>query len=390
MLFASGTMAFQYYAQMWLVYDLTDKIWIMGMLGGVRGLAILVFGLYGGALADRLDRRRLLFITQTLALLCNLAVGLLAVSGAINLPLFFLLVFLGSANGSIDGPIRQALIPELVDHQHIPNAVALTTAVGLGSFALTPVLAGYVIEWIGTGGAYLVSTLGNLGVLVALTMLHYRGEARAAAREPVLHTIREGIRFGRRHTLVFWIILLNFVIAAFGFSLFMGPIVKWAGDVLFLSPAQYGLLESVWGIGTLAAAVYLSYVVAIHRPGRAFVVGGLVFGLSLILFGLVRSLPLAAFAYLINGAAWTVASIASTAVIQSIVPNEVRGRVMSLLMINGAIAQMHALLLGYLADFMTIELLLPAAAVVCTVLIAVFALVVPPLRHLDREILGSE
>ena len=384
MLFASGTMAFQYYAQMWLVYQVTQSAWALGMLGGVRGLAMLLFGLYGGALADRMDRRRLLLVTQTLSLAVNLVLGVMVISGSIELWLVFSLIFLGSATASVDAPIRQALIPELVPHKNIPNAVALTTAAQLGSFALTPVLAGIVIAGLGPGAAYLLSTLGNLGVLAALKSLHYRGILTAAHREPVLLTIRDGFAYARRHHIILWIILLNFVTAALGFALYLGPIVKWANLMLGLGPAGYGLLEAFWGMGTLAASFTLSYVGEIRRPGRILVMGALMFALSLLLFGLTRSLPVAAFAYLLNGAAWTASSIASGAIIQSMVANEIRGRIMSLFMINGALAQMNALALGAVADVVGMEMMLPGAATLCTLLVFLLAVFVPTLRRLDE------
>ncbi|HJN52749.1 MAG: MFS transporter [Pseudomonadales bacterium] len=384
MLFASGTMAFQYYAQMWLIYDLTDSAWVLGALGAVRGLATLLFGLYGGALADRMDRRKLLLLTQTISMLVNMSIGLLVISGAVQLWLVFVLIFVGSATASLDAPVRQALLPELVPQQHIPNAVALTTAAQMGSFAVTPVLAGYVIAGLGSGGAYLLSTIGNVGVLVALWMLHYRGRSTSARHEPLLLTIRRGIDYGRRQPIILWIICLNFVTAAFGMALYNGLITKWAGDVLLLDPAGYGLLASTWGVGTLAASFTLSYMGEIRHLGRILILGSLFFGVSFLLFGLTRSLPVAGFAYLINGIAWTAASIASTAIIQSIVPNEVRGRVMSLFMINGAVANMNSLVLGGVADQIGMELLLPGSSLLCSVLVVLLVMTVPVLRRLDH------
>lgn len=387
MLFASGTMAFQYYAQMWLIYDLTESAWVLGALGAVRGLATLLFGLYGGALADRMDRRKLLLATQTVSMLVNLSIGLLVISGQVQLWLVFVLIFIGSATASLDSPVRQALIPELVPRQHIPNAVALTTAAQMGSFAITPVLAGFVIASIGSGGAYLLSTIGNAGVLVALWMLHYRGRSTRARHEPLLLTIRSGIDYGRKEPVILWIICLNFVTAAFGMALYNGLITKWAADVLLLDPASYGLLAATWGIGTLAASFTLSYMDEIRHLGRVLILGSFFFGLSFVLFGLTRSLPLAGFAYLINGMAWTAASIASTAIIQSMVPNEVRGRVMSLFMINGAVANMNSLILGGVADVIGMELLLPGSSLICTVLVALLVMTVPVLRRLDDILL---
>ncbi len=384
MVFASGTLAFQYYAQMWLIYSITGSAWILGGLGAVRGLATLLFGLYGGALADRMDRRKLLFVTEIVALIVAAALGLMVVLGFTSLPVIFFLIFIGAAAGSIDAPIRQALIPELVPERHIPNAVALTTAAMMGSFAVTPILAGFVIDGIGPGGAYLVSTLGNVGILVALMLLRYRGEPRAARHEPVWVTIHSGISYVRGQSVILWIILLGFITGAFGFTLFHGLIAKWAGDVLGMAPGQYGLLAATWGVGTLAASWFMSWRGDIRRHGRIFVIGSFLFGLSFLAFGLARSIPLAGLAYLINGAAWTAASISGTALVQQIVPNEVRGRVMSLFMLSGAIAQVNALLLGFGADLIGMETLLIGSTILCTVLVAVVIVLVPTLRHLDR------
>lgn len=385
MVFASGTLAFQYYAQMWLIYSITGSGWILGGLGAVRGLATLIFGLYGGALADRMDRRKLLFITEIVALLVAAALGLLVVLGVTSLPLIFLLIFIGAAAGSIDAPIRQALIPELVPQRHIPNAVALTTAAMMGSFAITPILAGLVIDSIGPGGAYLVSTLGNVGILVALLMLRYRGVARAARHEPVLLTITTGLRWVRGQSVVLWVILVGFITGAFGFALFHGVIAKWAGEVLGMSPGQYGMLAATWGVGTLGASYFMSWKGDIHRHGRIFIVSSFLFGLSFLAFGLARSIPLAGLAYIINGATWTAAGISGTALVQKIVPNEVRGRVMSIFMLSGAVAQINAVLLGFGADVFGMETLLIGATLLCTILVMTVVLLVPSLRHLDRR-----
>lgn len=384
MLFASGTLAFQYYAQMWLIYSITESAWILGGLGAARGFATLLFGLYGGALADRMDRRKLLFLTETVALIVAVALGLMVILGVTSLLLIFFLIFVGSAAGSIDAPIRQALIPELVPEQHIPNAVALTTAAYMGSFAVTPILAGLVIDAIGPGGAYLVSTIGNVAILVALMQLRYRGAPQAARHEPVLETIRTGVAFVAKQSVILWIILLGFITGAFGFALFHGLIAKWAGDILGMTPGEYGLLAATWGVGTLLASYFISWRGEIRRHGQLFVVGSFLFGLSFLVFALARSIPLAAFAFVINGAAWTTASISGTAIVQRIVPNEVRGRVMSLFMLSGAIAQVNALVLGFIADFLGVVTLVVGATFLCTVLIAVAIVLVPTLRHLDR------
>ncbi|MBQ76576.1 MAG: hypothetical protein CMQ20_16345 [Gammaproteobacteria bacterium] len=383
MLFASGTMAFQYYAQMWLIYSITDSSWTLGLLGAIRGIATLLFGLYGGALADRMDRRLLLILTETIALIVSLVLGVMVILGYQSLWLIFTLIFIGAATASIDAPIRQALIPELVPQQQIPNAVALTTAAQMGSFAVTPILAGFVIDAIGPGGAYVVSTLGNVGIVVVLLMLNYRGVVRVAASEPVVTSIKYGVTYVRTQSRIMWIIVLMFFASAFGFALFHGPIARWAGDILGLAPGQYGLLAATWGVGTLIASYCLSAVSGVRHLGKILVTGALLFGASFLMFGLVRSIPLAAIAYFINGAAWTCASISATSLVQREVSNEVRGRVMSLFMISGAIAQMNSLLLGFAADLVGMSVMLPSAGLLCTLAVLLLLMFVPALRNLD-------
>lgn len=386
MLVASGTMAFQYYAQMWLIYSLTRSALLLGILGATRGAAMLLFGLYGGALADRMDRRTLLLLTESVALAVNATLGGMAISGAIELWQAFGLIFVGAATMSVDAPIRQALIPELVPQQHIPNAVALTTAARMGTFALTPVLAGSVIDALGPGGAYAASTFGNVVVIVALLALNYRGRSTEARRESVLRNIRDGVAYARRDRTVLWIIVVMFTIGALGMAIYTSLIAKWAKEVLGLEPGQYGALASVWGIGTLVVSYTLAFVGSIPHKGKIFLLGSIGFGLSFVLFGFARWLPLAGFAYLVNGAAWTGANIASTAIVQSTVPNEVRGRVMSLYMINQSVSQMNGVSLGAIANVVGMEVLVPGTTILCTGAVTFLALSVPTLRQLDRRL----
>ncbi len=386
MLFSSGTMAFQYYAQMWLLYSLTESVLLLGALGVVRGLSSLLFGLYGGALADRMDRRKLLLATIVVSLSVNAAIGFGAVAGVIQLWQVFALIFIGSATASVGGPIRQALIPELIPPEDIPNAVALTTAARMGAFALAPITAGIVIDAVGPGAAYALSPLGNVISFVALFALRYRGQSTAARREPVGRSIVEGLTYVRRQRVILWIVVATFVSSALGFSLYTSLIVKWAGEVLNMEPGQYGRLATMWGIGTLGASYLLAFLVDIPQRGRIFVFGSIAFAASFAVFGLTRSLPLAGAAYLVNGAAWTSANIASTAIVQSVVHNEVRGRVMSIFMINSAVAQMSGIVLGAIAGVVGMAVLLPGVTILCTAVLVVLWAAVPTLRQLDRRL----
>lgn len=390
MLLASGTSAFQYYAQIWLIYSLTESALVLGLLGATRGVAMLTFGLYGGALADRIDRRRLLMATSVVTLIVNATLGTMAVMGVIVLWQAFVLIFIAAATQSIDAPVRQALIPELVPREHIPNAVALTMAAQMGTFALTPALAGFVIDALGPGGAYAVSVGGNVIVIATLALLHYRGVATDARRHTVLSNIREGVSYVRGDGMVLRIILIMLTMGAFGTAIFNGLIAKWASEILDLRPGQYGVIASMWGLGTLIVSYALASTNLLDHKGRIFIVSSIGFGLSFVAFGFARWLPLVGLAYMLNGMAMAGSNVSSIAIVQSIVPNAVRGRVMSLYGLNQSVAQLNGITLGAVAQVMGMAFLLPATTLLCTVVVAALVLTAPGLRRIDARPSGSE
>jgi len=386
MLLASGTLAFQYYAQIWLVFSLTESAFILGLLGATRGVAMVVFGVYGGVLSDRIDRRTLLIATSSVAMVVNVALAATAIAGVIELWLALILIFIAAATASIDAPVRLALIPDLVPTEHVPNAVALTMAAQMGTFALTPVLAGFVIDAFGPGGAYTVSVGGNVIVIVALMLLHYRGVPSGSRDRSMLSNVIEGMRYVRSDPTVLRVILMMLTMGAFGVAIFNGLIAKWATDILELQPGQYGLLASTWGIGSLVASYTLASTNLLDHKGRIFIVSSLLFSLSLMLFGFTRSLPIAALAYVLNGMAMASSGISSIAIVQSIVPNEVRGRVMSLYGLNQSTAQLNGITLGAVAQVMGMAFLLPATAAVCTAIVAGLVLTSASLRRVDSTL----
>ncbi|MDA0366471.1 MAG: MFS transporter [Chloroflexi bacterium] len=390
MLLASGTTAFQYYAQIWLVYSLTESALVLGVLGATRGVAMLTFGLYGGALADRMDRRRLLMITSIATMLVNATLGTMAVTGTIVLWQVFVLIFIAAATQSIDAPVRQALIPELVPREHISNAVALTMAAQMGTFALTPALAGFVIDALGPGGAYAVSVGGNVIVIATLALLHYRGAATEARRTSVVSNIRHGVRYVRGDGLVLRIILIMLTMGAFGSAIFNGLIAKWASEILDLRPGQYGVIASMWGLGTLIISYALASTNLLDHRGRIFIISSIGFGLSFVAFGFARWLPLVGFAYLLNGMAMAGSNVSSISIVQSIVPNDVRGRVMSLYGLNQSVAQLNGITLGAVAQVMGMAFLLPATTIVCTVVVVALVLTSPGLRRIDAAPVAAE
>jgi MFS family permease len=385
MVFASGTIAFQYYAQIWLIYSLTSSALLLGLLGAARGSGMLVAAIWGGALADRLPRRSMLMVIEAAALTLSAILAVLTISGEITLWLAFLIIFLASVVQSIEIPVRHALIPELVEPGNIPNAVALTTAAQMGSFAFFPVIAGFVIDAVEPGGAYAISTIGNVIGIGVLFALRYRGEPREARGDSLWRNVGDGVRYVRRDPTIMSIIGVMLVMGGLGFAIYTSLIGKWAAEVLLLAPGEYGVLAAVWGVGTLVASYTLAFRQD-YRRGTVLVVGAVAFAFSLVLFSLTRSLPVAGFAYLINGAAWASAGISATTIVQMLVPNEIRGRVMSLFGLHFALSQINGATLGAVAETAGLETLMVGTTVSCAVVVTLMVSLLPMLRGIDRRV----
>ncbi|MDO8617119.1 MAG: MFS transporter [Dehalococcoidia bacterium] len=385
MFFASATMMFQFYAQGWFVLSLTSSVTLLGVLGVSRGTGMLIFSMYGGALADRVDRRTLLIVTQSLAFAIYAVLSVLILLDRIALWQAFVLIFLSASVESVDAPARQALLPHLVPREHIANAVALLMAAQISAFAYLPPLAGLAIETIGTGGAFAVSLLGHVVVVAALFALRVRPVSQRSA-DTLVRSIGQGVSYSAGQPAVLWIILFNLFIGLLGFPIISTLAPFWMRHELGLGAVGWTMMGWMWGLGTVVSSVAFSAWRLSGQFGRIFVVSAVGFALSLIAFSLTRSLPLAALAWAVNGMFFTTNIIVSASLLQMIVPAAYMGRVMSLRTISGAFNQIAAAPLGAVADGVGIDRMVPAAALLLTLLIIAPSLAVPAVRALDENV----
>lgn len=381
MFFSSATMMFQFYAQGWFVLSLTSSAALLGFLGVTRGAGMLIFGLFGGALADRMDRRRLLIVTQSAALLVYGLLSALVIVDRIALLPAFGLIFIAASVESVDAPARQALLPHLVPLEHIPNAVALFIAAQVSSYAFLPPLAGIAIKLIGTGGAFAVSLLGHIVVIVALLLMETRTHV-AARREPMLLSVARGVSHAAGNPRVAWVLVFGFMVGILGVPVITTLAPFWMQHELGLGPVGWTFMGWIWGLGTLLSTVYLSTHDLKQRLGSLVLLSAGGFGLTLVVFGLTRSLPLAAAMWCLNGTFFTANMISSTSLLQVVVENQYMGRVMSLRLVSAALNQMAAAPLGALGDAFGMGRMVPGAAGLLVALIVVIPLTVRSARDL--------
>lgn len=323
----------------WHVYLLTrpsgeaSAAAALGLVGLVRVLPIIVCSLVGGVVADAVDRKRLIVITQTVMLLSAAALAAFTASGLEQVWPVYALTALSSAAVAFDNPARQALLPALVPARDFPNAVSL----GFVSFQIAmvsgPVLGGLVLARFGPTVVYVFNAVSFLAVIVAVLLMRASGKGRAEELARVsVESLKEGLRFVWRTPVMVQTMSLDFVATFFASATALLPI--FARDVLKVGEEGYGLLAAASAAGAVATGLLLTARrTGWGRPGLAVLVSVAVYGVATVGFGLSRSYWLSLLMLALAGAADTVSTVIRQTIRQLITPDRLRGRMTSVNMI---------------------------------------------------------
>lgn len=314
-----------------LVLDLTHgSALALGAVSLAQAVSFLIFAPVGGAVADRLDRRRLLLLTQTLMLALAVLLGVLTASHAIRFWMIPIVAFLSSAALSFDQPTRNALIASLVSKENLMNAMALQSAVFNGASIVGPALAGLALSRIGYAGNFFLNGASYLAVLLVLATMRTPAIDRAATSAAHwLDSFRESIRHVRRDA------ILPSMVLAYGALLFFGPsaammLPLFARQVIHTGPAELGVLFSSVGLGAVLGALIVASLGDFSRKGLLVVGSTLTCAAALALFGLSSNLHVSVPALFILGGAQNAAGATTITLLQTRVPPHMRGRAMSL------------------------------------------------------------
>jgi MFS family permease len=310
------------------VYAQTGSTLAIAGLTLFQLVPILVFSLGGGAIADAVDRRRMLRITQLGMMACSLILAILAFQPSAPLPLLFLVAFAAASIGSLDQPARASAVPRLVPRERLAAAVALNQLNYQIASVAGPTVAGLLIATVGLPAAYLVDVATFAASFVALFRIPALPPLAEAAR-PGLTAIREGLRFAfdRRVILATYAIDLNAMIFGMPTSLF--PVL--ALDVFHAGPQGLGLLAAAPSVGALLGALLSGWVSTVRRVGLAVIVAVAIWGVAITLFGLSEfSFLLALFFLAIAGAADVLSAVFRSTIVQLAAPDQLRGRISSI------------------------------------------------------------
>jgi MFS family permease len=316
-------------AQSWLIYKLTgnDPLYL-GWLGLSFAIPMIIAPPIGGMVADRVDRIRLLYITQTGSLLLAALLAVLTWSGTIRPWQILLTTFVGALLLAFDNPTRQALIPELVPREDLLNALSLNSATYTGAALVGPAIAGALLDVVGAGWLFMLNAISYLAVIGAL--LAMRDPPRERRRALSLRdALFGGFVYAWRHKLILFLLLLSALAALFGRS-YQQLLPVFADDIWRVGSGGYGVLLSAGGAGALIGAFAMSSVREIRRQGLVLIASGLTFCAAVAAFALCPWFWPAVALLVVVGVSSTVFTTMIATVIQLSVPGELRGRVISL------------------------------------------------------------
>lgn len=313
----------------WLVLELTDQPFWLGAAGAAGTFPILFFTLAGGIAADRFSRRRLLMATNGISVLITFVLAVLTHGGWITVTEVLVLAFLLGTVKAIEMPVHQSFVVEMVGRGDLPNAIALNSSTFNTARVLGPAVAGLVVAAAGIASCFYLNAASYLPVVGAFAMMSGLKARPPRKKSSALEDLREGLRYVRGERRIQGLVALTGAASLFGFP-FLTMMPSFARDVFGVGPGGLGILLAVSGGGSVVGALLLAARSTEEGRGRSAAAAGIVFALALCAFALSRSLMMAVPALAIAG--WGMVTVVATAntVIQSTVPDELRGRVMSL------------------------------------------------------------
>ena len=405
-------------ARGWLIYQLTGSALELGAVSAMRAVPMLLFGVVAGVVADRYGRKAQLIISQLTNVIINVVLATLILTGRIEVWHIYATAFLAGAVQAFQQPARQSLISDLVGREHLANAVALNSAIFNLMRSVGPAVAGGLIAVVGVDGSYyaqaalyLWATLwtvqmrvpGEPGLLELLgirqpdsrtasaeppaepgaghTRAHRGASGRKAPEGSFFGSLFDGFRYLGSNRMMLSLMVLGLAPVLLGMP-YVSLMPVFAQDVLDVGPVGQGMMLTATGVGALVGALGIASIGNIRRKGLLLLGGAVLFGVSLVAFSQARSFPLALAFLFVSGLANGSYTSQNQTVIQLLAPREMRGRVISILMLNRGLMPLGALLAGALAHWLDGPTAVTAMGTSCALLAIVIAVAIPKIRDL--------
>jgi MFS family permease len=315
----------------WHVYLLTKSALALGLVGLFRGVPIIICSLAGGVVADAVDRKKLMIVTQTIMLVSAAVLTAATFAGLESVWPIYVLSALSAAAQAFDTPARQALMPLLVPEEDFPNAVSLAVIVFNVAIIVGPAIAGFILAETGPGIIYGINALSFMALIAAVITMRTSGkpDLQRGRREALsFDALKEGLRFVWQTPIIVQTMTLDFAATFFGSATLLLPI--FAQERLHVGARGYGFLAAAPAVGSVLTALVLARLGTLRRQGRLVVASVAVFGVATAAFGVSTVYWISLLMLATLGAADTVSTVLRQTIRQLVTPNHLRGRMTSI------------------------------------------------------------
>jgi MFS family permease len=370
-------------AQSWLVLEITNSPLLLGLTGLAFAIPTITLTLLGGVIADRADRRRIMIFSQLGSASIFFILATLVVIQWVALWHVMTLAFLSGCIRAFDRPSRMALLPQMVPKEDIPNAVAVGGTIWQLNRLVGPAVAGLLIYLVGIGPTFYFCFFASLSAVCLWLGIRFEHQPTAVSSGGLLQHMMDGLNFIRKNELYYTFISITFFNSIFGMSyLILMPV--FARDVLNVGSQGFGFLQSAGGLGALLGVFAVAYFSHSGGKGRQVIGGAIIFGLLLIIFALSKSYSLSLILACALGIASQFYITMINAILQVNLPDQLRGRVMSIYGLTWDLMPLGGLIAGAIAEYAGA----PTAVVAGGAFVAVMALGVamfsPNMRRLEQ------
>ena len=367
-------------ASLYQVYQLSGSSIQLGFTGFFQAMPFIFFGLFGGVLADTLNRKRLISITHTLNVLPGLTLAILTMTGVVQVWHVNVLSVLAGALQVLGGPARQAIIPSLVPQSHLLNAVTMTSLMMQGTQLTAPVIAGFLIDFDGVAASYFTDAALLLPSVVSVLLIRASGQPQSQRRRIAWRSLIEGFEFLWHTRIILSLFILDFFAVLFGFY---RPILPIFADTIYNVGARgLGMLYAAPAIGALVGSAFVLAAGRIERQGALSIIATLAFALSLGFLGMAPWFWLGLIALGFLGISDAISVAIRRTVVQVLAPDDMRGRATSFLTVFAQTTNaLGAVIAGAGAALLGAPNAALVGCVLCAVTIVVTCWAIPQLWH---------
>jgi MFS family permease len=357
-------------AQGYLIYQLTKSPVFLGYASFANGLPSWFFTLYAGAIADRVPRRTLMIITQCSMLVLAFILAILAFTNTVQWWHILILTFLLGISNAFDAPARQAFVLEMVDREDMTNAIALNSTMFNSAVVLGPAFGGLIYAWVGPGWCFTINGISFIAVIIALLLMKLKPFVPIRRNGSTWSDIREGLNYAVNHPALRMMISNLFITTVFGLGI-AALIPAWAVVVLGGDATTNGFLLAARGFGSLIGALTIAALGRIRFRGKVWTINSIIMPIMMVVFAYMHWLIPSLLAMAAMGFSFMMIVNLSNAMVQTRIPDDMRGRVMGIytFFFFGAIP-LGSLISGWAAEIIGE----PLTVIISAIILMVFAL----------------